>query len=176
MEIRTVGLGDTESIRCIYRSAFDEKERDLVSELAVDLLSEKTVPSTFSLIAESDGMAVGHIAFSPVTLQGDTNCIGYILAPLAVIPDSQHAGFGSALIERGVAILTAREAGVLLVYGDPNYYGRFGFSPEIAERYLPPYPLEHPFGWLGMIPGGIGEPGDTVRISCVDSLERPELW
>ena len=36
---------------------------------------------------------------------------------------------------------------VVFVYGDPKYYGKFGFSAEVASAYSPPYELQYPFGW-----------------------------
>jgi len=38
-----------------------------------------------------------------------------------------------------------------LVLGDPAYYGRFGFKEEIGHSFLPPYTLQYPFGWTGMM-------------------------
>ncbi len=36
---------------------------------------------------------------------------------------------------------------MLFVYGNPDYYGKFGFSVDTAQCYIPPYWLEYSFGW-----------------------------
>ena len=65
---------------------------------------------------------------------------------------------------------------VLFVYGDPNYYGKFGFNADAASRYSPPYELQYPSGWQAITfsEGVLTE--SNVKISCVDPLNDPELW
>lgn len=177
MEIRIATRADQGVVADVHRAAFPESERDLISQLAVDLLlEEETIPDIFSWVAESEGSAVGHVAFSPVTLeQGER--IGFILAPLAVKPTHQNHGVGSALVERGIRDLSDRGPGLFFVYGDPTYYGRFGFSPETAESFIPPYDLQYPFGWQAMALGEETEDiEDAGRITCVPALSRPNLW
>jgi len=82
--------------------AFSEGESEIVSKLCIDLLSEKTTPQTISLVAETDDTIVGHIAFSPVTIDNNQNFQGYILAPLGIIPEYQKRRIGSKLIEYGM--------------------------------------------------------------------------
>lgn len=65
---------------------------------------------------------------------------------------------------------------LFLVYGDPAYYGRFGFQAETAARFVSPYPLRYPSGWLAFqrSQAGAGEP--RHRLSCVQALQDPALW
>ena len=65
---------------------------------------------------------------------------------------------------------------VLLVYGDPKYYGQFGFKEETALSFVPPYPLEYPFGWLGMMLKETNTPKSLIKFECVQSLNKSELW
>jgi len=51
------------------------------------------------------------------------------LGPLAVLPDSQRRGIGSALIKAGLEMLRQRACPFLIVLGHPTYYPRFGFQP-----------------------------------------------
>ncbi len=95
----------------------------MVATLAIDLLSEATSPETISLLAETDGQVIGHIAFSPVTADNHGEWVGYILAPLGVMPGHQKRRIGSQLIESGIEWLTEKSVDVLFVYGDPKYYG-----------------------------------------------------
>jgi len=170
-----IGL-DRDAVQAIHLRAFPDSENQIVSKLAAELLVEETSPKTISLVAETDGVVVGHIAFSPVTIDNDKSWKGYILAPLAVIPEYQKRRIGSKLIESGKERLSRMGVNVLFVYGDPNYYGKFGFDADTASGYSPAYELQYPFGWQAIIlnEGVFSE--STVRISCVDPLNDPELW
>lgn len=157
-------------------SAFPEGEREIVAELAINLLSEETTPQTISLVAETEGAVVGHVSFSPVTIDTNENCQGYILAPLGVKPDYQNRRIGSQLIESGMQRLSTMGVNILFVYGDPKYYGRFGFSADAAVRYVPPYRLQYPFGWQGIAFKKCSTERSAVKITCVTSLCDPALW
>jgi putative acetyltransferase len=176
MKIRTATQDDADAVRRVHLTSFPEGERDLVSRLAVDLLFEEASPPILSLVSEGDDTVVGHVAFSPVTRRDTKEHIGYILAPLAVIPDYQKRGIASQLIENGIERLSALGSGVLFVYGDSEFYSRFGFSVDHAEHYTPPYQLQHAFGWQGMALGDDDARPSTVGISCVSSLGNPALW
>ncbi len=156
--------------------AFAEGERGIVSKLAMDLLSEQTPPQAISLVAETDGAVVGHIAFSPVTIGSNKSFQGYILAPLGVKPDYQKRGIGSKLIEYGMQQLSVMGVNVVFVYGDPKYYGRFGFSADEALQYTAPYPLQYPFGWQVIVLNACKIEKPPVAITCVASLCDPKLW
>ena len=66
--IRVATSLDRDDVREVHLCAFPEGDKQIVSTLAVNLLSEETSPKTISLVAEADGAVVGHIAFSPVTV------------------------------------------------------------------------------------------------------------
>ena len=174
--IRKATSADSDSIRGLHLQAFSGGEEQLVATLAVNLLSEETHPETISLVAEVDGSVVGHIAFSPVTVDVGKNAIGYILGPLGVRPDYQQQRIGSRLVESGLKQLPEQGAEFVLVYGDPAYYGKFGFKAEAAARFLPPYELQYPFGWQAIILNEADASKQPARISCVASLRDPALW
>ncbi|WP_228024829.1 GNAT family N-acetyltransferase [cf. Phormidesmis sp. LEGE 11477] len=179
MRIRVATSLDTEDVRKVHFSAFSEGERQKVSTLAANLLDEKAHPDTLSLIAEADGAVVGHIAFSPVTIDSkrdNKRWTGYILAPLGVKPEYQKRQIGSKLIESGIERLSKRGVDIVFVYGDPKYYGRFGFNPDAASSYAPPYELQYPFGWQAIALNQDALTGPDTKISCVAPLNEPELW
>ncbi|GFE74188.1 GCN5 family N-acetyltransferase [Novosphingobium sp. TCA1] len=96
---------------------------------------------TISLVAESDDAIVGHVAFSPITIDGAE--IGWFgLGPVAVAPDLQRGGIGARLIEAGLARLREMGAQGCVVLGDPTYYARFGFVSDPALAY-PGVPAEY---------------------------------
>ncbi len=174
--IRAATNLDCDNIREVHLCAFSGGEAQIVATLASSLLGEETSPETFALVAEIDGTAVGHIAFSPVTVDTNKNLKGYILAPLGVKPEYQKRRIGSKLIEIGIEQLKKKGVNVLFVYGDPKYYGKFGFKAETATNYLPPYELQYPFGWLAIALNEEGSVEQSVKISCVASLRDPALW
>jgi putative acetyltransferase len=176
MHIRVATDLDRNAIRGVHLSAFPEGERDIVSKLAVDLLSEETIPETISLVAETEGAVVGHVTFSPVTIAAQERCQGYILAPLGVNPRYQHRRIGSQLVESGIRRLSSKGVGVIFVYGDPKYYGRFGFSADAAAPYVPPFSLQYPFGWQGIDFEACRTRTSPANIFCVKSLCDPALW
>ena len=176
MKIRRAQKADLESIQRVVETAFSDEESKVIGNFASDLSSETTNPAIKSLIAEVDGQVIGYVSYSPIFLKSDSGISGYILAPLAVSPELQKQGVGSRLIKSGIDMLSADGVDVLLVYGDPEYYGRFGFMEDIGRSFVPPYPLEYPFGWLGMMVNGTDLPKVPLRFECVQALNDPDLW
>ncbi|MDC0325592.1 N-acetyltransferase [bacterium] len=176
MCIRPATLLNEKAIRGVYLSAFPEGENQMIAELAVNLLLCECTPEIVSLVAEKNNKVVAHTAFSPVIVNNDESFRVYILSPLGVMPHYQNGGLGTKLIEKGKQDLSAMGVDVLLVYGDPMYYGRFGFGAKVAERYIPPFKLNYPHGWLGAALNNcdIGKP--PVQISCVNALSHQMLW
>jgi putative acetyltransferase len=176
MRIRTATTTDADIIQKVYLAAFDDEEKELVARLAVELLRETSTPEILHLIAEEGDRIVGHIAFSPVSSQSGGKEIGYILAPLAVTPEDQEKGIGSKLVREGLRILENRDIQIVFVYGDPNYYGKFGFLASPAEKFIPPYSLKYPSGWLAVALNNEGHNDTLKRIECVSALNKAELW
>lgn len=178
MQIRIAIPQDREAINAVYSHAFSEGEREIVAQLALSLLAEAITPPILSLVAESDSVIVGHGAFSPMTSKGDKTFQGYILAPLGIKPDYQKRGIGSEIIESGKRELIKKGVQLLFVYGDPRYYSRFGFSVELAKRYLPPYKLQYPFGWqaCALNQNTKNKAKTHGQLACVTSLCDPKLW
>ena len=94
----------------------------------VDALREQAQPLV-SLVAEDNGAVVGHIMFSPVSLSGHPAPLPIMgLAPMAVAPEHQRKGIGSALVRAGLEQCKQLGFGAVVVLGHPSYYPRFGFS------------------------------------------------
>ncbi|XDZ70346.1 GNAT family N-acetyltransferase [Alphaproteobacteria bacterium LSUCC0744] len=164
------------AIGMVIEKAFCDEENKLIMNLVVELSEETISPSIKSLVAEVDNQVIGYVSFSPIFLKSDSSISGYILAPLAVSPEHQKKGVGSNLINAGIDMLTRDGAGVLLVYGDPAYYRRFGFKEEIGHSFVPPYTLQYPFGWKGMMLNGSVVPEEPIQFECVSALSKPDLW
>ena len=127
--------GDEAAIREVHLRAFPTPvEADLVEQLRRD------GDVAISLVAGEDGQIVGHVLFSRMSVEADGDlirCLG--LAPVAVSPERQRTGIGTALIEAGLAAARADGADIVFVLGEPEYYGRFGFDAKTARPFASPY-------------------------------------
>lgn len=95
-----------------------------------------------SLVAESGGILIGHIAVSPVSIPGGSS--GWFgLGPVSVAPWHQGHGVGTKLIITALDSLEESGAGGCVVLGDPSFYSRFGFRsdpgiqfPDVPQEYF----------------------------------------
>ena len=96
---------------------------------------------TISLVAEEDGVIVGHVAVSPISISdGTPDWFG--LGPFSVIPECQNRGVGSKLMHEAISALKNTGAAGCVLLGDPIYYSRFGFKPK-PNLILPDVPPEY---------------------------------
>ena len=138
---------DAAAIAAVHTAAFG---RPTEAELVARLRAAPGFDPRLSLVSLADqrstDQVVGHILFSPIRVGEGT---ALALAPLAVLPEQQRRGHGSALIRAGLA--ACRDAGhaTIVVLGHADYYSRFGFEP--AERYAICAPFEVPPGVLRVV-------------------------
>ena len=123
MNIRKEAQQDLEHIYALNAAAF---ETDAEAEL-VDALRAQ-VDGVISLVAVEADRVVGHIMFSPVTSEYNTDAKLYGLAPMAVDPSLQKQSIGSALVKEGLKECKVQGVDAIVVLGHPNYYRRFGFK------------------------------------------------
>jgi putative acetyltransferase len=89
-------------------------------------------------VAEEDSVLVGHVMNTWNWLAGGSPRV-LQLSPLGVLPEGQGRGHGSALVRASLDAVRARGETLLLVEGNPKYYGRFGFvrADELGLRPPP---------------------------------------
>jgi putative acetyltransferase len=132
--IRSEQASDIEAITQVTYDAFLGKFSDHPTEhLIVNALREADM-LTLSLVAEIDGNVVGHVAFSPVTIN-ETFMDWYGLGPISVAHAFQKQGIGSKMIVDGLAKLRDLGAKGCVLEGSPAYYSRFGFKPKAGLTY-----------------------------------------
>ncbi len=132
---------DVPSIGAITAAAFLNAPHSSHTEQHIVNALRRSGVLTISLVAELDGVLVGHIALSPVSISdGSTQWFG--LGPISVLPAHQGHGVGSALMVAALAALRQHRAEGCVLLGEPSYYGRFGFraTPDLV---LPGVPHEY---------------------------------
>ena len=175
MRIRESIESDKMSIGKVHQKAFGRAEGESVSQLARDLLEDKTALPILSLVAERGNEITGNVIFSSATIEGAEVIPTYILAPLAVARQEQGRGIGTRLIIKGLDALKKRGAEIVLVYGDPNFYMRTGFKS--GHNLKPPYQLKYPIAsWMAqeLKENVLTKTRGVVR--CALSLNSPEYW
>jgi putative acetyltransferase len=156
LRIRPESPADIGGIRHVIQRAFADARHSSGTEAAiVDALREANA-LTISLVAVEDERIVGHVALSPVTVQGAAGWFG--LGPVAILPEHQRSGVGTQLIEKALERLQSAGASGCVVLGEPSYYGRFGFvhDPRLTYGDVPP-PYFQCLSFAAPIPSGAVE-------------------
>ena len=160
LEIRAEEAADVDAIRQVNLEAFGQHaEADLVEALRA------AGKSSVSLVALQDGRVVGHILFSPVSIDCEGRHLAAVgLAPMAVLPQKQRQGVGSELVRHGLDACRRASHAIVVVLGHPEYYPRFGFVP--ASRFSVTCEYDVPdevFMALELQPGALQGHGGTAR-------------
>ena len=164
IHIRPERTEDTESIRELTISAFqgDEEARLIAAIRASDYF----IPE-LSLVAVETDRIVGHILFSPITVESSGKSVNALaLAPMAVVPEYQNKGIGTELVKHGLAACKKLGYTIVIAVGHPEYYPRFGFKP--ARDYCLEAPFEVPddaFLTLELVPCALKNVRGMVKYS-----------
>jgi predicted N-acetyltransferase YhbS len=172
--VRPCTASERGTVLQIHRNAFGQStEADLVDAL----LQDPTARPFLSLLAFRDDQPAGHILFTPVRI-GQSEISASILCPLAVSPELQRSGVGSALIETGLQTLKQSGCQIIFVLGDPTYYGRFGFKQADYEQFPTPHPIPkaYLFGWMVQGLGVDPSRPSSGQLACASALNKPEYW
>lgn len=122
---------DHEAVYAILRRAFADKDYSRFQEETVVKALRQVKAIKNAYVAEVDNNLVGYLALSEVSINGnDFDMTWYGVGPMAVLPEYQRQGIGSALINRILFQLRQTDIGGLILVGDHGYFKRFGFQPS----------------------------------------------
>lgn len=120
----------------VFRVVTEAFEQDEEARLVERL---RSIEGYVALVAEKDGLVVGHISFTPLTLDDEkTDFSG--LAPMAVLPEYQNQGIGSRLVNEGLKAVADKGFNAVFVLGHSHYYPRFGFEVAKTKGFKCEYP------------------------------------
>ncbi len=159
MRIRDERASDRTAVQALVTAAFGSPDEAAL----VELLRAHAQPLV-SLVAEDEDLVVGHIVFSPVRLSGHPEVRLMGLGPMAVSPDRQRRGVGSALVRHGLERCAGLGVGAVVLLGHPEYYARFGFLSASSfgigyERDAP----EEAFMLLEIAAGYLADKSGTIE-------------
>ena len=169
VSVRPEAASDAAAIDAVHTQAFGQS-----GEAALVRALRREAQPYLGLVAEQAdadgaGRVVGHIAFSPVAIEGGSPpALG--LGPLAVAPPLQRLGIGSALLRAGLARCAALAKSVV-VLGHADYYPRFGFRPAapLGLRYRSEV-FDPSFFVLELEPGALA--GISGHVRYHEAFER----
>ena len=121
MKADRVASGDSAEITVLLDRAFSPS----TFESSLMLALRGSGREVLEWVIRSDGRIAAYIAFTRA--YRERSAIGFHLAPVAVHPDLQRRGFGTALISETLVLPSIATSPVFVV-GDPKYYARFGFQ------------------------------------------------
>jgi putative acetyltransferase len=150
--IRPETAADHDAIRHVNYLAFGQ---DAEARLVEALRDGSYVRA--SLVAEMDQQVVGHILFSDLPIVTKAGTVPALaLAPMAVLPEVQNQGIGSALVRRGLEVCKEQGHQIVIVVGHPRFYRGFGFSSELAAPLESAFSGRETFMAVELIPGALG--------------------
>jgi len=142
--IRAATAADGDAIDAVICAAFASTEFGHQGEAELVRMLEADGDVMTSLVAERDGVVVGHVLFSRMDAEADGAALSAAgLAPVSVAPALQGQGTGEALIRAGLDDLRGHGAQISFVLGHQAYYPRFGYSPVLAARFASPFAGPH---------------------------------
>lgn len=167
LEVRSETTADIDRIRDVVRACFASPGQDGSPEAnLVDAI--RTAPAfdpELSLVAELDGQVIGHLLFSPCSIEAPRcSTPALALAPLAVLPGHETARTGTLLMREGLRRCAERGHRIVIVLGHAKYYRRFGFRPANDLGIHPPWQVAPAnFQVLALEPGALDGVTGIVR-------------
>lgn len=138
INLRPEQSDDYEGITRVNDLSFQRKAE---GKLVEELRKLKDFDPGLSIVAESGNEIIGHILFTPVTIENNGQVYQSLtLAPMAVLPEYQKRSIGKLLVIYGLQM--AKDAGheSVFVLGHPSYYPKLGFKKASNWNIKSPFP------------------------------------
>ncbi|WP_068260653.1 GNAT family N-acetyltransferase [Janibacter limosus] len=127
--IRRESAADSAATEMLHDAAFgvpQGRRESVERELLRGLRADGSIIDELTFVAELENEIVGHVVCSRASID-DASSVG--LGPIGVRPDHQQQGIGAALVMAVVASADRIAEPAIVLLGDPEYYGFFGFVP-----------------------------------------------
>ena len=134
LRIRPAQPTDSTSIRRVVETAFAAD-----GTVVADLVEALARHVELSLVAEIDAAVVGHVQLNRSWLDARERLVDVlVLSPLAVLPEHERRGIGSALVADALEKANERGWPAVFLEGSPDYYGKRGFERASARGFTRP--------------------------------------
>jgi putative acetyltransferase len=132
--VRVEESSDEVEVFMLHEAAFGREDE---AQLVEKLRGRPTFDPSLSFVMFQGQRILGHVLYTPVWIVKDADrneMFGALaLAPVAILPEEQRGGLGTDLIKDTLERVKEEGHNMVLVVGDPKFYGRFGFVPAVAK-------------------------------------------
>ena len=182
IQVRPARSDDRDRILAVHLDAFGDEEGPVIVSLLEEMLDDSTAEPIYSFVADHDGVIVGHVLFTSVTIEpasGSVDAVAaQILAPLAVPSELHGKGIGTHLVNDALQQLAASSVQLVFALGYPNYYSRFGFVPAGARGLQAPYPIpeKNADAWMVLELDANAVKSSDGTVKCCEALSHQQYW
>jgi predicted N-acetyltransferase YhbS len=138
MQLLPLTTADPHAIEDLLDAAFGQDRR---GRTAYRIRHGMIAAPDLSFAAMDGGQLIGSLQTWPCALHGEEGATPlFLVGPVAVAAHRQARGVGTVMMRHLLAAAEDRDPLVLI--GDPEYYGRFGFTAEGTAGWDVPGPVE----------------------------------
>ncbi|MBX9796201.1 MAG: N-acetyltransferase [Sphingomonas sp.] len=141
MELQPLSAARDAEVEALLDAAFGSDRR---GRTAYAIRGPARAIAAFSFASIVDGALLGSIQCFPVQLRHDEGGATplVMVGPVAIRADCQGQGHGRALMAASLGAARAAGVDALMLIGDPDYYGQFGFTAARTALWRAPGPVE----------------------------------
>jgi len=178
MKLSEYNSSDIEEINKLFIKTFSDSEGEseglVIGELVNNYMTRTNAKDFHCFVATEKNKIIGGVFFTKLIFENGIKA--YILSPMATLTEYQGKGTGQKLINFGLEALKENGVEIVVTYGDPNFYIKVGFKQITEDVIKAPLKLTYPEGWLGQ--SLVSDKIEAIfdKPSCVEALNKPELW